>query len=126
MLLFIWPLVGVVVGSVLTATIQNLFWKRQERRRVQLALAEKVLQIVTGLIQVTLVDPNRRPEEREGLKAELRAMVGPLQNYFSPAALEKVRRFEFEQRSIDNESQKLTFLDRGHALIETLYAEIFR
>jgi hypothetical protein len=99
--------------------------ERQERRRVQLALAENALRIVTGLIQVTLVDPNRSPEEREGLNAELKALVGPLQRYFSPTAIEKIRRFEIEQRPIVDASQKLTFLDRGHALIEALYAEIF-
>jgi hypothetical protein len=124
-----------LVGSVLTGAIQYFFWKReyaiqreaserQERRRVQLALAERVTHIATGLIHVMLVDPNRTPQERDGLRAELKAMAGPLQKCFSPAANEQFRRFEFEQRPINGEGQKLVFVDRAHSLIDALYQEI--
>jgi hypothetical protein len=135
--MIIWSIIGPLVGVVVASVLAYLFWKRewaiqretserQERRRVQLALAERVTQIVTGLIHVMLVDPHRTPQERDGLIAELKAMSGPLQKFFSPASIEQYRRFEFEQRPINGESQKLVFVDRAHALIDAPYQEVFQ
>ncbi len=102
-----------------------------------------VLQVVTGVFDSygLSTDVGVGPktgvteESRKSLEAELQRAVlmveVSLQYYFSPAILEKVRRFEFEPAVTDIEfdegvSRIRSLFDRAHGLIEALYAEMFR
>jgi hypothetical protein len=125
-------LVGVVVASVLAYVFWKREWaiqreasERQERRRVQLDLAEKVLQIATALIHEAGIQDSKNSAPRRRLEAELKAMSGPVSKFFSEKVTEAFRRFEFEQREVADASQMLTFVDRAHRLIDALYAETF-
>ena len=78
--MIIWSIIGPLVGVVVASVLAYVFWKRewaiqteaserQERRRVQLALAEKALQIATALIHEAGIQSNRNSAPRGRLRS---------------------------------------------------------